>query len=47
MTREPRRKKQLNCYFNEYIELTVYLTSSYSIKVLSSLSFFESLFVND
>ncbi len=40
-------KRQLKCCFNEYIELTIYQALLYSIKILSSSSFFESLFAND
>ncbi len=40
-------KRQLKCCFNEYIELMIYQASLYSIKILSSFSFFESFFAND
>ncbi len=40
-------KKQLKCCFNEYIKLMIYQASLYSIEILSSSSFFESLFAND
>ncbi len=40
-------KRQLKCCFNEYIKLTIYQASLYSIEILSSSSFFESFFAND
>ncbi len=40
-------KRQLKCCFNEYIELTIYQASLYSIEILSSSLFFESFFAND
>ena len=40
-------KRQLKCCFNEYIELTIYQASLYSIMIFSSSSFFESFFAND
>ncbi len=40
-------KRQLKCCFNEYIKLTIYQASLYSIEILSLSSFFESLFAND
>ncbi len=40
-------KRQLKCCFNEYIKLMIYQASLYSIEILSSSSFFESLFAND
>ena len=47
MMKISQSKKQLKCCFNEYIELMIYQTSLCSIKILSSSSFFESLFAND
>ncbi len=47
MMKISQSKKQLKCCFNEYIELTIYQASLYSIEILSSPSFFESLFAND
>ncbi len=40
-------KRQLKCCFNEYIKLTIYQASLYSIEILSSSSFSESFFAND
>jgi len=47
MMKISQSKRQLKCCFNEYIELTIYQASLYSIEILSSSSFFESLFAND
>ncbi len=47
MMKISQSKRQLKCCFNEYIELTIYQASLYSIEILSSPSFFESLFAND
>ncbi len=47
MIKISQSKRQLKCCFNEYIELTIYQASLYSIKILSSSSFFESFFAND
>ncbi len=47
MIKISQSKKQLKCCFNEYIELTIYQASLYSIEILSSPSFFESFFAND
>ncbi len=47
MIKISQSKKQLKCCFNEYIELTIYQASLYSIEILSSSSFFESFFAND
>ncbi len=47
MMKISQSKKQLKCCFNEYIELTIYQASLYSIEILSSSSFFESFFAND
>ncbi len=47
MRKISQSKRQLRCCFNEYIELTIYQALLYSIKILSSSSFFESLFAND
>ncbi len=47
MMKISQSKKQLKCCFNEYIELTIYQTSSCSIEILNSSSFFESFFAND
>ncbi len=48
MMKISQSKRQLKCCFNEYmIELMIYQASLYSIKILSSSSFFESFFAND
>ena len=47
MMKISQSKRQLKCCFNEYIKLTIYQASLYLIEILSSSSFFESLFVND
>ncbi len=47
MMKISQSKRQLKCCFNEYIELTIYQASLYSIEILSSSSFFESFFAND
>ncbi len=47
MMKISQSKRQLKCCFNEYIKLTIYQASLYSIEILSSPSFFESLFAND
>ncbi len=47
MMKISQSNRQLKCCFNEYIELTIYQASLYSIKILSSSSFFESFFAND
>ncbi len=47
MMKISQSKRQLKCCFNEYIELMIYQASLYSIEILSSSSFFESLFAND
>ena len=47
MIKISQSKKQLKCCFNEYIELTIYQASLYSIEILSLPSFFESFFAND
>ncbi len=47
MMKISQSKRQLKCCFNEYIELTIYQASLYLIKILSSSSFFKSLFAND
>ncbi len=47
MMKISQSKKQLKCCFNEYIKLMIYQTSLCLIKILSSSSFFESLFAND
>ncbi len=47
MMKISQSKRQLKCCFNEYIKLMIYQASLYSIKILSSSSFFESFFVND
>ncbi len=47
MMKISQSKRQLKCCFNEYIKLMIYQASLYSIKILSSSSFFESFFAND
>ncbi len=47
MMKISQSKRQLKCCFNEYIELTIYQASLYSIEILSSSSFSESFFAND
>ncbi len=47
MMKISQSKRQLKCCFNKYIKLTIYQASLYSIEILSSSSFFESLFAND
>ncbi len=47
MMKISQSKRQLKCCFNEYIELTIYQASLYSIEILSSSSFFESFFANN
>ncbi len=47
MMKISQSKRQLKCCFNEYIELTIYQASLYSIEILSSSLFFESFFAND
>ncbi len=47
MMKISQSKRQLKCCFNEYIKLTIYQASLYSIKILSSSLFFESFFAND
>ncbi len=47
MMKISQSKRQLKCCFNKYIELMIYQASLYSIEILSSSSFFESLFAND
>ncbi len=47
MMKISQSKRQLKCCFNEYIEFTIYQASLYSIKILSSSSFFESFFANN
>ncbi len=47
MMKISQSKRQWKCCFNKYIKLTIYQASLYSIKILSSSSFFESFFAND
>ncbi len=47
MMKISQSKRQLKCCFNEYIKLTIYQASLYSIEILSSSSFFKSFFAND
>ncbi len=47
MMKISQSKRQLKCCFNEYIKLTIYQASLYSIEILSSSSFSESFFAND
>ncbi len=47
MMKISQSKRQLKCCFNEYIKLTIYQASLYSIEILNSSSFFESFFAND
>ncbi len=40
-------KRQLKCWFNEYIELMIYQASYYLIEVCNSSLYYESFFAND